>query len=53
MKKDFVCDMEVDEKNAAKSTYQGKAYYFCSASCKWAFDSAPEDYLKGKSQVIM
>ena len=44
MAKDPVCGMEVDEKKAAKSEFKGKAYYFCSPTCKWAFDSSPETY---------
>ncbi|MFC1964050.1 YHS domain-containing protein [Chloroflexota bacterium] len=47
MAKDPVCEMEVDEKNAAAtSEYQGKTYYFCAPGCKKAFDADPEKYLK-------
>ena len=28
------------------STYKGKTYYFCCASCKPAFDKDPEKYIK-------
>ena len=47
MEKDLVCGMEVDPKTAAaKSTYQGKTYYFCSVGCKKDFDKEPEKYIK-------
>jgi YHS domain-containing protein len=43
---DPVCGMEVDEASAAgQSEYQGTTYYFCSPSCKRAFDKEPEKYL--------
>ncbi len=46
MEKDPVCGMEVDPKTAvAKSTYQGKTYYFCSPGCKRDFDKEPQKYL--------
>lgn len=46
---DPVCGMEVEPETAAgESEYQGKTYYFCSTSCKSAFDRDPENYL-GKS----
>lgn len=45
MAKDPVCGMQVKEKEAAgKSEYKGKTYYFCSASCKEAFDKEPAKY---------
>ncbi len=44
---DPVCGMSVEEgKEAAKSEYQGKTYFFCSRGCKVAFDKNPEKYLK-------
>lgn len=47
MAKDPVCKMEVNEETAKfKSEYEGKTYYFCSSSCKKAFDKDPERYLK-------
>ena len=45
MAKDPVCNMECDEKTAAKSEYKGKKYYFCAPGCKKAFDADPEKYL--------
>jgi YHS domain-containing protein len=47
MAKDPVCGMNVDEKKAAgSSTYTGKTYYFCSASCKTDFDKNPSKYVR-------
>jgi YHS domain-containing protein len=42
---DPVCGMEVDEKHALTSEYDGKIYYFCSPSCKAAFEENPQKYL--------
>ena len=45
MEKDAVCGMDVDpSKAAATSQYNGKTYYFCSASCKNKFDANPKQY---------
>ena len=42
VEKDPVCGMDIEPKRAARvSTYKGKRYYFCSASCKDSFDSDP------------
>ena len=52
MAKDPVCNMEVNEKDAAAtSTYKGETYYFCAVSCKTDFDKEPEKYVaeSGKS----
>jgi len=44
---DPVCNMKVSEETVAeKSTYKGKAYYFCSALCKQLFDREPEKYVQ-------
>lgn len=45
--KDPICGMGVDENSKFKSSYKGKAYYFCSASCKQNFDRKPDKYAKG------
>jgi Cu+-exporting ATPase len=43
---DPVCGMEVDpERAAGHSEHGGKAYWFCSASCKRKFDADPERYV--------
>jgi putative intracellular protease/amidase/YHS domain-containing protein len=39
-----VCSMVVDAATAAKSVYQGKTYYFCSANHKSIFDASPADF---------
>jgi YHS domain-containing protein len=47
MAKDPVCNMEVNENEAAAtSIYKDKAYYFCAAGCKTDFDKEPEKYVK-------
>jgi YHS domain-containing protein len=39
--------MEVNEKSAAaKTTYQGREYFFCSPKCKDSFDKNPQHYAK-------
>lgn len=45
MAKDPVCGMSVDEgKTTLKSEHDGKWFYFCSSSCKTAFDMDPHRY---------
>jgi len=46
MAKDLVCNMDVDPKKASKATHKGKTYYFCSATCQWAFKENPDQLLK-------
>lgn len=42
---DPVCGMKVDEKKTKlKSEHEGTTFYFCSASCKVAFDEDPHKY---------
>ena len=49
--RDPVCNMEVDERNAAgQSQYLGETYYFCSEDCKEKFDRNPEQYVRQKGQ---
>ena len=44
--RDPVCGMEVTPETAeATSEYQGRTYYFCSASCKESFDKNPQNYV--------
>ena len=48
-RRDPVCGMEVDEKNAAgRSQHQGQTYYFCSEDCKEKFDQNPQQFAKGQ-----
>ena len=45
MTHDPVCGMNIEEREAAATTdYGGRTYYFCSSSCKAAFDEQPESY---------
>jgi YHS domain-containing protein len=47
MAMDPVCGMDVNEKNApAKSEYDGKTYYFCSPTCREAFEDDPEEFIE-------
>jgi Cu+-exporting ATPase len=47
--KDPVCGMTIEDSDAAaESTYKGTTYYFCSSSCKEAFDGDPESYIAVK-----
>lgn len=51
---DPVCGMTVEEgKEAAKSDYKGKTYFFCSRGCKVAFDKDPEKFLKSGPTMHM
>ncbi len=47
MHRDPICNMDVDGNTKFKSSYNGRTYYFCSASCKQTFDKKPENYVKG------
>jgi YHS domain-containing protein len=47
MARDPVCQMTVDEINAAAtSTYKDRTYYFCAIGCKEQFDKEPGKYVK-------
>jgi len=47
MERDVVCGMQVDATKAAgRSEYNGKAFYFCSKTCKVTFDANPARYAK-------
>ena len=49
---DPVCGMKVDEKEAAaKLSYMGNTYYFCSTGCKASFEKDPIKYLKSKTDM--
>jgi Cu+-exporting ATPase len=42
---DPVCGMVIDsETAAARTTYEGQEYFFCSIECKRQFDQNPETY---------
>jgi len=48
---DPVCHMKVtpDKKDFAFSYYKMRTYYFCSESCRKAFEANPEKYPESKS----
>jgi membrane fusion protein, copper/silver efflux system len=52
--KDPRCGMDVDPKEATAAgntaSYRGSTYYFCSKSCKSAFEKEPERYLAASHQ---
>ena len=43
--KDPVCGMEIDEKNEPIE-HDGKKYYFCCATCRWAFEKDPKQFIE-------
>ena len=45
MKKDPVCQMDVNDDTKIRSTYKGEEYLFCAQGCKEAFEKSPTDYL--------
>ena len=50
--KDPVCGMMIEDTTAnAKSTYQGKTYYFCSEDCKTSFEANPAKYIESGAGV--
>ena len=44
--KDPVCGMKVNPKKASQLNYKDKTYYFCSASCREAFKSNSDKFIK-------
>jgi YHS domain-containing protein len=47
MEKDVVCGMGVipDAQGTLKTEYEGRAYYFCSETCKKSFEANPGKYI--------
>jgi YHS domain-containing protein len=44
--RDPVCEMEINESDAAATTqYADDTYYFCAEECKEKFDADPERYV--------
>ena len=41
---DPVCGMKVDPTQAKPSLFAGRAYYFCSASCREKFEANPQAF---------
>ncbi len=46
--KDPVCGMEVSEKNDF-GEYEGRKFQFCCASCRWAFENDPKQFVSEQS----
>ena len=46
--KDPVCGMEVSEKNDFVE-YEGRKFHFCCASCRWAFENDPKQFVSEQS----
>jgi YHS domain-containing protein len=45
MERDPVCGMDVEPDEApAEIEYEGQTFYFCSTSCKMAFEKDPSRY---------
>jgi len=52
--KDVVCGMQVRQSDApARSTHQGRTYYFCSDKCEHKFDADPAKYAGGQATSAM
>lgn len=45
--KDPVCGSEVNEKSESIK-HDGKVYRFCCASCRWAFEKSPSQFVEGE-----
>ncbi len=41
--KDPVCGMDVEK--GESMTYKDKEYKFCCATCRWAFENNPEQFV--------
>lgn len=51
MPKDPVCGKEIIEtRDAPKTEYEGRLYYFESAECKRAFEDNPRRYTSGEAK---
>lgn len=44
---DPVCGMTVATQGAKSSIHQGKAYYFCSVTCRDKFEATPQQWAGG------
>ena len=45
--KDPVCGMEIDKGESI--FHKGKEYHFCCATCRWAFEKNPAQFLEKES----
>jgi len=50
---DPVCQMTVNEAQAATFQYDGQTYYFCSDQCKQLFSANPAQYLVSKAPATV
>ena len=48
MERDPVCGSEVNEKSES-IIFENKIYHFCCASCRWAFEKDPRQFIGKKS----
>ncbi len=46
--KDPVCGMDIGEKGES-IIHNGNEYRFCCASCRWAFEKNPEQFIEKES----
>lgn len=43
---DPVCGMQIDSSQAAaQTTYEGRAYFFCSEECRRLFEENPKEFV--------
>jgi len=47
--KDPVCGMDVADQGDSL-THNGKEYRFCCASCRWAFEKNPEQFMTSNDE---
>ena len=48
-----VCRMRIDQETAAaKETYKGQTYYFCSQECADTFKANPEKYARQSTAKV-
>ena len=45
--RDPVCGMMVDTATAKSTIHNGRAYYFCSETCRNTFEKSPQDWAEG------
>lgn len=45
MIKDPVCGTEVEAEKSESVIYNNKEYHFCCASCRWAFEKDPKQFV--------
>jgi YHS domain-containing protein len=53
MERDPVCGVFIDPARAQRLNYHGKAYYFCSHTCKSEFEDRPDEYAARPPATIL